>query len=88
MRRSVSVTIFLMLVSLPSLLPAQNPWATLSEPPNGTAPQGDVLSAGLLGREIGTVELMIHFYHDLLLEISHGCGIDTGIAGGDGIPAI
>jgi catechol 2,3-dioxygenase-like lactoylglutathione lyase family enzyme len=45
---------------------AQAPWATLKEPPKGFVPAGDVLSAGHLGREIGNVELMIHFYHDLL----------------------
>lgn len=45
---------------------AQAPWAILSVPPTGAAPSGDVLSAGHLGREIGNVELMIHFYHDLL----------------------
>lgn len=45
---------------------AQPPWATLSEPPTGAMPPGDVLSCGHLGREIGNVELMIHFYHDLL----------------------
>ena len=45
---------------------AQAPWATLNAPPTGLAPSGDVLSAGHLGREIGNVELMIHFYHDLL----------------------
>ncbi len=45
---------------------AQAPWATLKEPPTGLAPAGDVLSCGHLGREIGNVELMLHFYHDLL----------------------
>jgi catechol 2,3-dioxygenase-like lactoylglutathione lyase family enzyme len=45
---------------------AQAPWATLKEPPTGLAAAGDVLSAGHLGREIGNVEVMIHFYHDLL----------------------
>jgi catechol 2,3-dioxygenase-like lactoylglutathione lyase family enzyme len=56
------------LVILSSCVPisAQTPWATLKEPPTGLAPAGDVLSAGHLGREIGNVELIIHFYHDLL----------------------
>ena len=48
------------------LVPAQTPWATLTGPPTGSSPSGDVLSAGHLGRQIGNVELMIHFYHDLL----------------------
>jgi catechol 2,3-dioxygenase-like lactoylglutathione lyase family enzyme len=45
---------------------AQTPWATLDAPPTGAAPPADVLRPGHLGREIGNVELMIHFYHDLL----------------------
>ena len=49
-----------------SIFPAQSPWAALKQPPSGIAPAGDVISAGHLGREIGNVELMIHFYHDLL----------------------
>jgi catechol 2,3-dioxygenase-like lactoylglutathione lyase family enzyme len=49
-----------------SIAPAQKPWATLEAPPAGVAPPGDVLRPGHLGREIGNVELMIHFYHDLL----------------------
>jgi catechol 2,3-dioxygenase-like lactoylglutathione lyase family enzyme len=46
--------------------PAQTPWATLDAPPTGTAPSGEVLRPGHLGREIGNVELIIHFYHDLI----------------------
>lgn len=45
---------------------AQTPWATLDAPPAGVAPAGDVLRPGHLGREIGNVEVIIHFYHDLL----------------------
>ena len=45
---------------------AQTPWATLDAPPTGVAPPGEVLRPGHLGREIGNVELIIHFYHDLL----------------------
>ncbi|MEJ2111069.1 MAG: hypothetical protein P8Z37_14395, partial [Acidobacteriota bacterium] len=45
---------------------AQTPWATLESPPSGVAPPGEVLRPGHLGREIGNVELIIHFYHDLL----------------------
>ena len=56
----------LILVSVMSVATAQPPWATLKEPPAGMAPAGDVIAAGHLGREIGNVELMIHFYHDLL----------------------
>ncbi len=66
MRRSIPIAISLALLFLPSVLPSQTPWADLSAPPTGTAAPGDVLSAGHLGREIGNVELMIHFYHDLL----------------------
>ena len=45
---------------------AQTPWATLDAPPSGIAPPGDVLRPGHLGREIGEVEEIMHFYHDLL----------------------
>jgi catechol 2,3-dioxygenase-like lactoylglutathione lyase family enzyme len=58
--------VFTLMLLAAALACAQTPWATLSEPPTGAAPPGDILSAGHLGREIGNVELMIHFYHDLL----------------------
>jgi len=45
---------------------AQKPWAILDAPPTGVAPAGDVLRPGHLGRQIGNVELMIHFYNDLI----------------------
>jgi catechol 2,3-dioxygenase-like lactoylglutathione lyase family enzyme len=45
---------------------AQTPWATLDAPPTGAAPPGEVLRPGHLGRQIGSTELMIHFYHDLI----------------------
>jgi catechol 2,3-dioxygenase-like lactoylglutathione lyase family enzyme len=45
---------------------AQTPWATWDAPPTGTAPPGEVLRPGHLGRQIGNVELIIHFYHDLI----------------------
>jgi|WetSurMetagenome_2_1015567.scaffolds.fasta_scaffold139170_1 catechol 2,3-dioxygenase-like lactoylglutathione lyase family enzyme len=45
---------------------AQKIWATLDAPPAGVAPAGDVLRPGHLGRQIGNVELMIHFYNDLI----------------------
>jgi hypothetical protein len=38
---------------------AQSPCATLKDPPAGSAPAGDVIAAGHLGREIGNVELMM-----------------------------
>jgi catechol 2,3-dioxygenase-like lactoylglutathione lyase family enzyme len=47
-------------------LPAQSEWAVLDSPPAGTAPSGEVLRPGHLGREVGNVELIIHFYHDLI----------------------
>jgi len=49
-----------------STAPAQEPWATLAAPPSGVAPGGDVVRPGHLGRQIGNVELIIHFYHDLV----------------------
>lgn len=45
---------------------AQTSWATLSAPPTGIAPPGDVLRPGHLGRQITDVELTTHFYHDLI----------------------
>jgi catechol 2,3-dioxygenase-like lactoylglutathione lyase family enzyme len=46
---------------------AQTPsWATLTSPPTGIAPPGDVLRPGHLGRQITDVELTTHFYHDLI----------------------
>jgi catechol 2,3-dioxygenase-like lactoylglutathione lyase family enzyme len=56
----------LALLSVFSSAPAQTPWATLQAPPTGVAPAGEVLRPGHLGREIGNVELIIHFYHDLI----------------------
>jgi catechol 2,3-dioxygenase-like lactoylglutathione lyase family enzyme len=65
--RLLSVFLIALLLLICSFsISAQSPWATLKEPPTGPAPAGDVISAGHLGREIGNVELMIHFYHDLL----------------------
>jgi catechol 2,3-dioxygenase-like lactoylglutathione lyase family enzyme len=55
-----------LMMSAASIAFGQAPWATLKEPPSGVAPAGDVLNPGHLGREIGNVELAIHFYHDLL----------------------
>ncbi len=60
-----SVIILALLISLLSGF-AQTPWATLDAPPTGAAPSGEVLRPGHLGREVGNVELIIHFYHDLL----------------------
>ena len=45
---------------------ADNSWATLEAPPTGTAPAGDVLRAGHLGREIEDAQNSIHFYSDLI----------------------
>jgi catechol 2,3-dioxygenase-like lactoylglutathione lyase family enzyme len=60
------VAIVCVLLTSISVASAQTPWATLSAPPSGVAPAGDVLYPGHLGREIGEIELIIHFYHDLL----------------------
>ena len=48
------------------LASAQASWATLEAPPTGSAPPGDVLRAGHLGREIGDTQNIIHFYSDLI----------------------
>jgi catechol 2,3-dioxygenase-like lactoylglutathione lyase family enzyme len=41
-------------------------WATLTAPPTGIAPAGDVVRAGHLGREIGDTQNLIHFYNDII----------------------
>jgi catechol 2,3-dioxygenase-like lactoylglutathione lyase family enzyme len=66
MTRASGIALTMLIMSVASFLPAQTPWATLSGPPTEPVPAGDILSPGHLGREIGNVELMIHFYHDLL----------------------
>jgi catechol 2,3-dioxygenase-like lactoylglutathione lyase family enzyme len=45
---------------------AQTTCASLDAPPTGTAPPGDILRAGHLGREIGNTQDIIHFYADLI----------------------
>jgi catechol 2,3-dioxygenase-like lactoylglutathione lyase family enzyme len=55
----------LMLLVVPAARAAAS-WATLDAPPTGTAPPGDVLRAGHLGREIGETQNIIHFYTDLI----------------------
>ena len=61
-----SVAFGLKLIFILSLGFSQVPWAALDRPPTGIAPAGDVLRPSHLGRQVGNVELIIHFYHDLL----------------------
>ena len=65
---AVAVTsLMLMLLILVPLAAAQTTsWATLDAPPTGIAPPGDALRPGHLGRQIGDVEDITHFYHDLI----------------------
>lgn len=65
---TLQVLVFIILIIFLSctIVPAQSEWAVLDSPPTGTAPAGEVLRPGHLGREIGNVELIIHFYHDLI----------------------
>jgi catechol 2,3-dioxygenase-like lactoylglutathione lyase family enzyme len=63
---ALAITLSTCVSTITSTITAQEPWATLNKPPSGTAPSGNVLYPGHLGREIGNVELIIHFYHDLL----------------------
>jgi catechol 2,3-dioxygenase-like lactoylglutathione lyase family enzyme len=61
---------FALFVVLPIASAQSSSWATLDAPPTGIAPPGDSLRPGHLGREIGDVEDISHFYHDLVgLEI-------------------
>src|SRR5579862_9331859 len=66
--RAVAVTnLMLMLLILAPLAASQTTsWATLDAPPTGIAPPGDALRPGHLGRQIGDVEDITHFYHDLI----------------------
>jgi len=64
LRAFVFITLILLFSS--AIVPAQTQWAILDAPPTGVAPAGEVLRPGHLGREVGNVELMIHFYHDLI----------------------
>ncbi len=45
---------------------AQTSCATLDAPPTGIASPGDALRPGHLGRQVGDVEDIMHFYHDLI----------------------
>jgi catechol 2,3-dioxygenase-like lactoylglutathione lyase family enzyme len=56
----------LMLLTFIPIASAQTPWATLDAPPPGIAPPGDVLRPGHLGRQVAHVEIIMHFYHDLI----------------------
>jgi catechol 2,3-dioxygenase-like lactoylglutathione lyase family enzyme len=66
----LSLTLLTVLPIATSAQNSQSPWATLTEPPTGVVPPGDVIRAGHLGREIADAEDISHFYHDLIgLEI-------------------
>jgi catechol 2,3-dioxygenase-like lactoylglutathione lyase family enzyme len=70
--RLLVVVSFVRLIVIPSASAqtGQSSWATLDAPPTAMVPPGDVLRGGHLGREIGDVEDISHFYHDLIgLEI-------------------
>ena len=60
------VVLSLMLLFFAPIALAQTPLATLDAPPTGSAPPGDALRPGHLGRQIENVEPIIHFYHDLI----------------------
>jgi catechol 2,3-dioxygenase-like lactoylglutathione lyase family enzyme len=56
----------LIAVPLASAQSSQAALATLDAPPSGSAPPGDALRPGHLGRQIENVEPTMHFYHDLI----------------------
>ncbi|MFZ0786633.1 MAG: VOC family protein [Candidatus Acidiferrales bacterium] len=62
---AVAVASLMLLMFLP-IASAQTSCATLDAPPTGIAPPGDALRPGHLGRQIGDVEDITHFYHDLI----------------------
>ena len=57
------VPVIILICSLSDTVLSQS---SSSSPPAGTAPPGDVLRPGHLGRQTGDLERIIHFYHDLL----------------------
>ena len=65
---SLRIFVFIILTMILgcTIVPAQSEWAVLDASPTGKVPAGDVLRPGHLGREVGNVELIIHFYHDLI----------------------
>ena len=65
MARALALLGLIALMVVP-ILSAQAPWATLDAPPTGIAPPGDALRPGHLGRQIASVEEIMHFYHDLI----------------------
>ena len=63
---SLRIFVFIILTMILgcTIVPAQSEWAVLDASPTGKVPAGDVLRPGHLGREVGNVELIIHFYHE------------------------
>ena len=55
-----------MLLVVVPIASAQTSCATLDAPPTGIARPGDALRPGHLGRQVGDVEDIMHFYHDLI----------------------
>jgi len=65
--RSAAVLMFIVLTVAPiALAQTPNSCATLDAPPTDIARPGDALRPGHLGRQIGDVEDIMHFYHDLI----------------------
>ncbi len=62
---ALAVTSLMLLIAVP-IASAQTSCATLDAPPTGIAPPGDALRPGHLGRQVGDVEDIMHFYHDLI----------------------
>ncbi len=56
----------LLVIPIASAQTAPPSWATLDAPPTGIAPPGDALRPGHLGRQIASVQEIVHFYHDLI----------------------
>ncbi len=62
---ALAVTSLTLLIVVP-IASAQTSCATLDAPTTGIAPPGDALRPGHLGRQVGDVEDIMHFYHDLI----------------------
>jgi catechol 2,3-dioxygenase-like lactoylglutathione lyase family enzyme len=63
--RGFALASLMLLIVIP-IASAQTSCATLDAPPTGIAPPGDALRPGHLGRQVGDVEDIMHFYHDLI----------------------
>jgi catechol 2,3-dioxygenase-like lactoylglutathione lyase family enzyme len=66
MRCLIPLGLIFVVIPVASAQNSQTSCTTLDAPPTGIAPPGDALRPGHLGRQIESVETIMHFYHDLI----------------------